>query len=143
MGKLVLSAMVIALLTAADTKEDAVKKDLAKMQGEWLAVADESGGLQLTEQEVKALKFKLIVKDDKYKITAADTVAGEGTIKLDPSQKPATLDIVSAQGTMLAIYEFDGDKLKTCVALPGGKRPIAFKTKEGSTDMLITYQKVK
>jgi hypothetical protein len=44
---------------------------------------------------------------------------------------------------MPAIYEFDGDKMKCCVALPGGKRPTEFKTKEGSTDMFIVYQKVK
>ena len=143
MGKLVLSAIVIALLTAADTKEDAVKKDLAKMQGEWLAVGDESGGIQLGEQEVRMLKIKLVIKDDKYKIMSADTVAAEGTIKLDPSQKPAALDIVSTRGTMPAIYAFDGEKLKTCVAIPGGRRPTEFRSKEGSTDMLITYQKVK
>ena len=70
-------------------------------------------------------------------------MASEGTIKLDASQKPAALDFIPTQGTTLAIYQFDGDKLKTCVAVPGGKRPREFRTKDGSTDTLIVYEKVK
>ena len=65
MRKLVLVALLAGLLVAADKKEDAAKKDLAKMQGEWIAVASESGGITIGEQEIRPLKVKLIIKDDK------------------------------------------------------------------------------
>ena len=41
------------------------------------------------------------------------------------------------------IYELDGDTLKVCYAIDGGKRPAEFKAKPGSKHVLIVFKRLK
>ena len=66
------------------------------------------------------------MKNDTVTISLGDTVIAESASKIDPTQKPKTMDFTSTKGedkgkTSLAIYEFDGDTLKICFADEGRK----------------------
>jgi uncharacterized protein (TIGR03067 family) len=71
-----------------------------------------------------------------------------GTIKVDASKKPATLDLLledfqGKQFTILSIYELKGDSLKICGAEAGKDRPTEFSSKEGSKQQLSVYRREK
>jgi uncharacterized protein (TIGR03067 family) len=134
-------ALVLSFLPAAwsgNAKDDTI-------DGTWLPSAAELGG-KMFPDEVRTT-IKLVVKGDKYTLTAGKVV-DQGTVKLNPSAKPKTLDITGIDGpnkgkTMLAIYERKGDTLRVCYDLSGKGRPMEFKTETGTKLFLVTYKREK
>jgi uncharacterized protein (TIGR03067 family) len=105
----------------------------------------ELGGKKFPD-EIRKLT-KLEIKGDKYTVTVG-TVVDRGTLKLNPSAKPKTMDIVGSEGpnkgkTYQCIYELDGDTLRICYDLSGKGRPAEFKTTEGTQLYLVTYKREK
>ena len=138
------SALVVVSVTASLRGGDA-KEDLKAMEGEWTPATGEFGGKPFPEETLKTIK--LVLKDDTYTVTVGDKV-DRGTVKLDVSKSPKTLDITGTEGpnkgkTFTAIYELSGDTLKVCYNLTGTERPSEFKTKEGTQQFLVTYKKAK
>jgi uncharacterized protein (TIGR03067 family) len=120
-------------------------KDGDTIQGTWLPQAAELGGKMFPDQIRKITR--LVVKDGMYTVTIGKMV-DKGTVKLDPSAKPKTMDIVGTDGpnkgkTILAIYELDGDTLKVCYDLGGKNRPTEFKTSAGTLLYLVTHRREK
>jgi len=111
------------LLVGADAKDDAVKKEKMKLKGSWQAVSAEHDGAKIPEEQLK--KVRLIIRDDKVVKKGGDS-DWEATYKIDPTQKPAWLDMVPTvaedngkgdrKGTVRWIYQVDGDTLKICGA---------------------------
>ena len=68
-------------------------------------------------------------------------------MKLDPSKKPAHMDIIESNGgkdtVLKGIYVIDGDTLKVCFAPPGDKRPTEFTTAGGSGEQLVVLKRDK
>jgi uncharacterized protein (TIGR03067 family) len=134
--------LVFSFLAAAwsgDAKNDGA------IEGTWLPSSAELGGKEFPDEVRKTIK--LVVKDDKYTVTVGAKV-DKGTIKLNPTAKPKTLDITGTDGpnkgtTFLAIYERNGDTLRICYDLSGKSRPTEFKTKEGTQLFLVTYKREK
>jgi uncharacterized protein (TIGR03067 family) len=67
---------------------------------------------------------------------------GAGTFKLDLATKPPRMDATRTKGgkkgeKYLGIYSLEGDTLKWCVGLPGGKRPTELATKEGQFLLIL------
>lgn len=63
--------------------------------------------------------------------------------KIDPAAKPKTLDIVRGDYTAKALYELDGDTLRVCMPITGGKdRPSEFKA-DGKSFGVVTLKRVK
>jgi uncharacterized protein (TIGR03067 family) len=132
-------ALVLSFLSAAwsgDAKDDT-------MQGTWVAATAELGGKMFPDEIRKTIKLE--VKGDKYTVTVGK-VADYGTVKLNPSAKPKTIDITGTEGpnkgrTFLAIYERKGDTLRVCYDLSGKNRPKEFKTEEGTQLFLVEYKK--
>lgn len=132
-------AFALSLSSAAwsgDTKEDT-------LQGTWLPSVAELGGRAFPEEVRKTIK--LVIKDDKYTVTAGKEVE-HGTVKLMPSAKPKAMDITSTEGpnkgkTILAIYECKGDTLRVCYDLSGKNRPTEFKTEGGPQLFLVEYKR--
>jgi len=90
-------AMLIAVvvLVAPARAEDAVKKEMAQLDGDWSMVSGQANGIPLPK----------------------DLVAG------DPTKKPKAIDYMMTEGptkgkTHLGIYELDGDTVKFCFAAP-------------------------
>jgi uncharacterized protein (TIGR03067 family) len=114
------------------------------LQGNWLLTKAELAGEPLPDKNVT---IKLMIKGNDYTVMVDEKV-DKGTVKIDESAKPKTLDITGSDGpnkgkTILAIYELDGDMLKVCYNLDGKNRPTEFKTAAKTQLFLATYKRDK
>jgi uncharacterized protein (TIGR03067 family) len=147
MQRLVLTLLLVGTAVAADQpKDDASKKDLEKMQGDWAAVSMVVNGQVLPDDDAQAL-FRT-VKGNDYTVFRFSAARGKGTFTIDATKKPRTIDFQPMSPKdklppMLGIYEFDGDKLKMCYASPGKDRPTTFDAKEGSGHTCIVWMREK
>jgi uncharacterized protein (TIGR03067 family) len=124
-------ATVVICLDIEAAQDNASKKALDGLQGTWKMVSSQVGGktteLSPTDQERRSWTFK------------GDELTLQGlvvTVKLDPSKKPAHIDLVPHKGVGSGpgIYEHDGNSLKICLAAkPGDARPKTFEAPEEST----------
>jgi uncharacterized protein (TIGR03067 family) len=129
-----------SLASAEDAKDDAKKLD-----GDWVLLEGEVGGEKLPAEVIKTVKLTL--KGDSY-VASVSGRLDKGTITILPDKKPKAMDITGTEGpnkdkTIPAIYELDGDTLKICYALEGGKRPTEFKAKGDAKLFLATYRRSK
>jgi RNA polymerase sigma factor (sigma-70 family) len=127
--------------------EDAAKKDLAALQGTWIAVRIERSGKEAPAEMLK--DFKVVIKGDKMTIWPGrdDRIS---TIKLNPSKSPKWMDNTPHEGpakgkSLPAIYELKGDTLKMCFDNEGvsDERPREFKSTPGSGLCLFVLKKEK
>jgi uncharacterized protein (TIGR03067 family) len=132
---------------ADDAKEKAVAKDLQALKGTWRMDSKEVDGKKFSEEEIKDV---IATADGSGKVTVrrGDQVIGEGTVKIDPTKKPKTIDVTFTEGerkgkTVPGIYEIESDAFRVCVARPGGERPAEFSAKAGSERTLIVYKRQK
>jgi uncharacterized protein (TIGR03067 family) len=137
-------ALTVGFLIAADAKDDDAKKELKKLEGNWQVISMEIDGQKMPEEDAK--QYTVLIKGDKYTLKMQDNPINQGTIKVDPTKKPKTIDITPTDGdnsgkTMLGIYEQDGDTQKTCYTQPDKPRPTKFSSEGGNT--LIVYKKMK
>jgi uncharacterized protein (TIGR03067 family) len=148
----VVATLVAGMFLVADElksaeDKDAVKKEMAKFQGNWKAVSILRNGEEgLPEEDLK--KLLLTVEGDKRILKVDDNVVSRGTYKLDPTKKPKAIDITVAEGplqgkTVVGIYEIDGDTQKICLALEGTERPKEFSSKADSGHLLQVFKREK
>ena len=139
----VLSVVSAALLIAALPADEA-KKDLDKLQGEWVMAALEVDGKPVPEEKLQGTR--LTIRGDKYIVTVKDT-KHEVTIKLDPAQKPKAIDMLFPDGTNLpkvgkGIYKLDGETFVLCRAQStDGARPTEFGTWPNTGYFLVTWKR--
>jgi uncharacterized protein (TIGR03067 family) len=149
-------AGTLAVLFLGLAPEDEVKKELALLEGEWKVVALEADGSKVPEGKLKG--FTLTIRDTRTVATHVEKgedgkekeVRQEGTIKIDPSKTPKTIDFTPkpAEGEtakhQLAVYKLDGDKLTVYSARLGETvRPATLEPKSRSGFTLMTLQRVK
>ena len=142
-----LAVTVSCLLGAGPVQDEASKKELQKLEGIWVLTSLTSGGKEVAK--VANFNVRMVFKGERFTVKAGDKILGEGTFKIDPSQKPKAMEQTSATGpgkgkTSLGIYELDGDTLRTCFT-PAGKtdRPKEFGSKAGTEHELATYKREK
>lgn len=146
MSRILAVLLVVSGVSWADPpSEDAGKKDLAMMQGDWNMVSMVRDGKPIPDADVRATSRT--VQGNQYRVLRSGNVIGKGTFKIDATKKPKTIDFSPESAdndqVMLGIYEFDGDNFKLCYA-PGGKdRPTAFSSKDGEGQTLSVYRRVK
>lgn len=110
------------------------KADAKKMQGEWTVEKFDREGKAFPEDRRKQMTF--VVKGDKmmFKVGDRDEVS---EFTLDPSQKPATIDMINPKSKSKSpgIYKLDGDTLTIVRIEEGGARPKSFEdaNKEDTT----------
>jgi uncharacterized protein (TIGR03067 family) len=126
--------------------EDAVKKEMALLEGEWSMVSGEANGLSMPKETVKS--GKRVAKDGETTITIGGKVYFKAKFSIDPTKKPKAIDYMMTEGptkgkTHLGIYELDGDTVKFCFAAPGKDRPTEFTAKEGSQRTLSVWKRDK
>jgi uncharacterized protein (TIGR03067 family) len=142
-----LVAVAVALLLAADeTKNDAAKKDLEAIQGSWVGVSGEEDGKAVPEGAAKAME--LIIKGDKYTFKVNGEEMEQGTLHLDPAQKPKALDLKITKGddkgkSQKGLYQIEDGKLKICVSAPEKDRPKELSGKAGNKANLYVFQRSK
>jgi uncharacterized protein (TIGR03067 family) len=138
-------SLFLTLSLSCLSRADDAKDDAKSMDGTWLASAAELGGEKFPDEVTKTIK--LVVGDGKYTVTVGKD-PDKGTVKLDPSKKPKSVDITGTEGpnkgkTILAIYEIKDDTLKVCYDLSGKARPTEFKTAKDTQLFLVTYTREK
>jgi uncharacterized protein (TIGR03067 family) len=138
---------VAGLLLAADDAKDAVKKDIEKLQGTWIASSLRYNGKDHDTNGKFRLQF--VFKGDKVTVESSDEVKKEYaklTFKIDPSAKPAQVDMLITSGNQKdakveGIYAIDKDELKICAKVFGNERPTEFASEEGSSVVLIVLKR--
>jgi len=149
MHRYALSVLAIVFLVAAeDSKDEAIKKELAKMKGTWKAVSLEIDGNKPIPDDMLEKLQCVIDADGKGTVQFDGATILAATNKIDPTKKPKTLDATFTEGDMkgetsLAIYELKDDTLKYCRATPGKDRPTEFSSKPGSGQTLVVYKRAK
>ena len=142
------TAPVIAVLVLAGAvaAQDAIKKEMAQLEGEWSMVSGEANGLSMPKETVKS--GKRVAKDGETTITMGGQVYFKAKFSIDPTKKPRAIDYTMTEGptkgkTQLGIYELDGDTVKFCFAAPGKDRPTDFTADEGSQRTLSVWKRDK
>ena len=140
---------LLAPLAAASTTRPATAPrggDATGVRGSWTCVSAVVDGKPLPEKTVR--KLKLVLTADRYKTERGDEVLFDSTYRLDPGHKPARIDMIGTEGDAAGkpapgIYALDGDTLKICYTMPGGKRPERFESAAGSGVFLVVWTRAK
>jgi uncharacterized protein (TIGR03067 family) len=140
--------MVIAalLLVGAGAAQDATKKEMSQLEGDWSMVSGEANGMAMPQETVKT--GKRTAKDGETTITFGEQLYFKAKYTIDPTKKPKAIDYMMTEGptkgkTHLGIYELEGDTVKFCFAAPGKDRPTEFTAKEGSQRTLSVWKRDK
>lgn len=118
-----------------------------KLQGTWTAIKAERDGN--TADDV--VGHRLSVTGNRFQIQSQDGKRlHAGTVRLDPSAKPAAVDFEHTEGALRGkawkgIYALAGDTLRVCDNAPNldQGRPAAFEATRGSGHVLITFKREK
>ena len=118
-----------------------------RLQGSWTAIKAERDG-NIAEDVVG---HQLSFNGGRFQIQAKDGKSVyAGTVRVNPSAKPAAIDFVHTEGTdegrtWTGIYALDGDMLTICDNAPNLEkvRPSSFEAKRGSGYVLITFVRAK
>jgi RNA polymerase sigma-70 factor (ECF subfamily) len=134
--------LVVGLLLAADERDDAVRKEREKLQGDWLPTSQESKGDG--QEKGKLKKHTWVFEGDKLTIKE-EAKSREHTFKIDPTMNPKTIDISDKRGDAvgLGIYKLDGDTLTIALDKPNSNRPTEFRTKKDSSHVVIVLRREK
>jgi uncharacterized protein (TIGR03067 family) len=132
--------LLIPALVWADAKDDA-KAELKKFAGTWKVLSVEADGKKIPDEERE--KARLIFDGENVTFKEFGGKDDKKTFKIDPSKKPATIDIEGPAGEkegVKGIYKFEDGKLTIC-ASDKGERPTEFKA--GDKVVLLVLEKEK
>jgi uncharacterized protein (TIGR03067 family) len=144
--RLIVSLAALVILVCASVAQDAAKKELSQLEGEWSMVSGQADGQAMPEELVKT--GKRVAKDGETTISIGGQVYLKAKFSIDPAKKPKAIDYTMTEGptkgkTHLGIYELDGDTVKFCFAAPDKERPTEFTAKEGSQRTLSVWKRDK
>ena len=136
----------LAVCLACGADSDAVKKDMAALDGGWTMVSGERDGGALDQERVKSAKR--VSKDGETSVSFGDQLLMKAKFTVDPSKDPKTIDYDMTEGTnkgkkQLGIYELDGDTFKACFGAPEADRPTDFTSKPGEQRTLTVWKRQK
>src|SRR6266446_7827779 len=97
--KIIRIAVLIGLATVSSAcaeENEAVKKDLALLQGEWSMVSGSADGQPMPEEMRK--QMKRVCKGDETTTTMGGQMFIKAKITIDPSKKPKTIDYQMTDG---------------------------------------------
>jgi uncharacterized protein (TIGR03067 family) len=125
-------------------QNEAVKTDMAQLQGEWSMVSGSADGQSMPDQMLK--QMKRVCQGDEITATMGGQLFFKARITIDPSKKPKTIDYQMTEGLtkgkkQLGIYEVEGDTLRSCFGRPGAERPTDFTSKPGDGRTLSMWKR--
>jgi uncharacterized protein (TIGR03067 family) len=128
-----------------NTQGDAVRQDLATLQGQWDIESLVTDGKERRQELINRV-YLLIIEGNRFEFRVDVTTLDEGTFSLDPASSPKTMTLTATAGknkgkTRAAIYQTKGDgrTLVICLADPDDKdRPEEFVSRPGSKHELAT-----
>jgi len=121
-----------ALLNNPGVRDAVTARDAERLQGVWNFVTGRR-------------KVQLFINGDHFTAKFNNGDVYEGTFDLDPTKKPAAIDLVrDDKEVLLGIYVVDGDTLRLAMQKPGGKeRPTAFESPEDSEVNVFVLKREK
>lgn len=132
---------VLAVAATAFAGSQPAKREAERLQGAWTPTKIEGAN------PGKVNGLRVTVKGDKITLVGADDETQEFTFKLDPAAKPKRIDITFTLGTLLGVYELDGDTLKVCYSeiqeSEKGRRPTDLTAPAGSKRYLWVLKRDK
>ncbi len=139
-----LGLVAVTVSPSLAEEKEAVKKDMAALQGEWSMVSGSADGQPMPDEMRK--QMKRICKGDEATTMMGTQVFLKAKIVIDPSKKPKTIDYQMTEGftkgkRQLGIYEVDGDTFKSCFGKPGAERPADFTSKPGDGRTLSVWRR--
>jgi uncharacterized protein (TIGR03067 family) len=150
----VLMILVAGPLLAANSPEDAIKKEKEKLVGTWQVVSVEAKGQKFPAEALKDFQF-IFTADSATRQKGGKAESGAG-YKLDPSKSPKWIDMTgTTDGKARAIpglYELDGNTLTLCFRADYKqegkvnevqKRPEKLDGGEGSEQVLMILNRQK
>ena len=140
---LLIGIAAVTVSSAGAQENEAVKKDLAQLQGEWPMVSGSADGQPMPDLLLK--QMKRVCKGDEAAATMAGQIYIKAKVTIDPSKKPKTIDYQMTDGftkgkKQLGIYEVDGESFKSCFGKPGAERPADFTSKPGDGRTLSVWK---
>jgi uncharacterized protein (TIGR03067 family) len=144
--RVIVPVIAVLVLVGTANAQDAVKKEMSQLEGEWSMVSGEANGLSMPKETVNS--GKRVAKDGQTTITVGGQIYFKAKFSIDLTKKPKAIDYTMTEGptkgkTHLGIYELDGDTVKFCFAAPGKDRPSEFTAKEGSQRTLSVWKRDK
>ena len=133
-------ALSMTMTTAmAGNSQDAPAKDMIPLQGTW--VMTEINGVSAPGDTA------LVIAGSKYSETVDGSVDETGTLKVDASKTPMTVDLLIQEGeaagkTQLGVFDVKGETLRLLLNTAGDKvRPTSLD--KGDGELFIIAQKMK
>jgi RNA polymerase sigma factor (sigma-70 family) len=114
------------------------QSDKEKLQGTWVAVSTERGGVKDRDPGIN--EYQLVFAGDRvtYRSKKGQT---EGPFQLDPARSPKAIDMELNEGVVTeAIYKLNGNRLMVSWSKPGG-RPTGFDTSKGFFAILFVFER--
>ncbi len=123
-------------------KEELVKADLAKLEGEWEIVAYQKDGDAEGAAALRLVGEVVTFKDREYTFSSD---LGSGAIDdIDPTQSPKRVTYKGKAGKLeYGIYLLEGDVFVDCLSDNEKDRPTAFTSRPDSGHTLIMYRRVR
>jgi len=137
---------VVAAATALTEDSEAIKKDVAQLQGEWSMVSGSADGSAMPD--AMRTTARRVCKDDETTVTVGGQLFMKAKFTIEPSRKPKTIDYQMIDGPtkgkkQLGIYEIEGDTVRFCFGSPGSERPPDFTSKPGDGRTLSVWKRKK
>ncbi|MFO0967720.1 MAG: TIGR03067 domain-containing protein [Gemmataceae bacterium] len=130
--------MAVSIYLNAAASDDS--KELAKLEGFWKVESALAGGEKIPSELHAKMGFTFKGDD----LIPADNPKDVAKVKLDPTQKPAAIDLTEkSKKVSLGIYEVDRDTLKLCLNEPGQPRPKTFASAKGSRTVYLVLKRAK
>ncbi len=144
--KISLVAMLALFVShSAARADDAIQKEIAKLQGTWQLVSIEVGGMKEPNKNVG--NNRLVVKGEKFFLTDEDKMTGGGTFKIiEVVGKTRKTNLTFTDGGLLGggftlARWLDDDTFQTC--FHAQKRPTEFTASEQEGQVLMTFKRIK
>ena len=139
-----LGLFAVGFCTVARCDDDAVKNELKRHQGTWIATSSTYDGQKAPDEIARSIKH-IVAQDHVVWERQGKRFAGT-KIELDPTPDPKNIDVIPDGGPnrgerVLGIYKLDGDRLTICMARAGQPRPQEFKAEKGSGWTLQTFER--
>ena len=139
---------LVALILCAGVAHGSVPQAGQPLAGTWEAVEYKAMGQAMPAETTK--NTRLVIAGNKFTITVVQGDAREFTFKLDPTKKPATIDLTALNGpykdkVAKGIYRLEKDTLTLCLPAKAGdrdQRPSEFTSDKESGTLLITLKKL-
>jgi uncharacterized protein (TIGR03067 family) len=114
--RFLLSVLVTAFASSgvsSSEKDEAIAKELSKLQGDWRAVSEETR----TGKTADVRGTLVIYQKDHFSLGLGHGLIS-GTIVIDPTTTPKSCDLrykdEGKEQALRCIYELEGDKLRLC-----------------------------